>query len=264
MLRTDVWGAVPGLTTATETYEAAFRWGQYGIGVITGGYISSTTLDPTNTPTFELRPGLVLGQITSNGQWKNYDPAATDGSDIAAGVLMTSIRVQDLQGTAQARFYGILVGGPVQSAKLIGLDLMARQQMDKFQFDDSPLGYNGNHWYPYKHFVSKTINYQILASDNYTIFDNAGAAGEVDFTLPAIARGYFFAFKSVKTPQQILKVISAEGANIVAFNNAAATSVAFQTGGAEIGGGFRIYSNQLGTLWHVEQASAGANTVTTA
>jgi hypothetical protein len=261
LLRSDIWGAVPGLTTATETYESAFRWGQFGVGIITGGFIASGAVDSGNSPTWELRPGLVLGQVISTGQWTNYSPTATDGSEVAAGILMTSLRMQDFQGTNQPRFYGILVGGPVQAAKCLGLDLMARQQMDKFQFDDvGQLG--GNHWFPYKRFQTKTANYSIVAADNYSNFDNTGATGEVDFTLPTIAAGYYFSFRAVAA--QTLKIISNEGTNIVAFNNASATSIAFSTGGQIIGGGGAFYPNPGATKWIFENHSAGSNTVTVA
>lgn len=260
-MRSDLWGMPPGITTAAETYEAAFRWGQYAQGVITPGYIAAAAIDSGNTPTWELRPGLVLGQQTT-GAWTNYSPTATDGSEVAAGVLMTALRMQDLQGTTQPKFYGILVGGPVQAAKLLGLDLQARQQMGKFQFDDFPGGLVGNHWYPWKREIAKTANYQLLASDNFTLFDNTGAVGEVDFTLPAIANGYMFGFKAIA--DQTLKVISTEGTNIVAFNNASASSLAFSTGGQKIGGGLLVFSNPGATKWIAVNYSAGTNTITVA
>src|SRR5262249_35428768 len=97
---------------------------------------------------------------------------------------------------------------------------------------------------------------------NLSHFDTTGATGEVDFTLPAIANGYFFGFTNMVA--QILKVISSEGTNIVALNNASATSVAFATGGQQIGAGFHVYSNPAATKWFVETASAGTATVTVA
>lgn len=257
MLRADIWGALPGLTTAAETYEAAFRWGPAGLGIITGGVIAANTVDSGNTPTFELRVGLLLGLVTASGQWTNYSPTATDGSEVACGVLMTSLRMQDFQGVNQPRFFGILVGGPVQAAKLLNLDLMARQQMNKFIFDDN---FCGNAWFPYKRLQTKTANYSVLASDNFTIFDNTGAAGAVTFTLPPIANGYDFLFH-VTADQNVL-VTSNEGTNIVAFNNASASTVAFQTGGARIGGTLRLVSNAAGTKWYAFNMSAGANTIT--
>jgi hypothetical protein len=261
MLMTDVYGMAPGLTTARETYEAEFRWGSQFQGIMAGALIDGSTIDSGNSPTYELRPGLLLGQVISTGKWKQYSPTASDGTEVANAVLMEAIRMQDFSGNNVDRFYGLLVGGPVQASKIIGLDNMARQQMDKFIFDDI-FGLMGNHWFGFKRFQTKTANYTVVANDNYTHFDNLGAGGAVTFTLPPILPGYMFAF-SVVADQNVL-VTSSEGGNIVGFNNAVASTVSFQTGGARIGGTFKIYSNPAGTKWFVQTDSAGANTVTTA
>ncbi len=254
----SMFGHLPGMGSVVETFEQAYTWGPYP-RYFTGAYIGSTCADPTNSPTWELRKGLILGKQISTGTWVNYVPTATDGSEVAAGILIESLRMQDvITGVNTTKFYGIMVSGGIQAAKLIGLDNQARAQLSQaFYFDDN---FAGNQQFPWQRFQTKTTNYQILASDNLTHFDNLGAGAEVDFTLPAIANGYYFGFTCMVG--QILKVISFEGANLVTFNNAAATSVAFQTGGNEIGGSFRIYSNPAATKWIVEPA--GSNTLTVA
>lgn len=262
MMRTDVYGLPPGVTQAVETYEAAFTWGPRGLGRIAGGVIDSGATDPTNgTTTFELRPGLLMGQKTSNGAWTNYSPTATDGSEVAAGVMLCGMRMTDIltqQGVA--RFYGVLIGGPVQAAKIIGLDQMARQQMSgTFWFDDN-LGYPGNHWYPWKRLQTKATNYSVTANDNNSLFDNTGATGTVTFTLPPIANGYYFGFRGVAN--QNFAVTSFEGGNIIALNNATANTLTFSTGGQKIGALAIVYSDQSGTHWIVENSSAGAATIT--
>ncbi len=263
MLLNDTYGMAPGLTTARETYENEFRWGSQFQGVITNALISGAARDNGNTPTYELRPGLLLGQILATGLYTNYSPTATDGSEVASAVLMEGFRAQDFDSNNKNIFYGVLVGGPVQASKILNLDLMARQQMDKFIFDDS-LGIGalpGYHWFPWKRFQTKTANYTVVASDNLTLFNTLGAGTAVTFTLPAIANGYCFGF-SAQAAQNLL-VTSAEGSNIIGFNSLTASTVAFQTGSAIIGGQFIVYSNPAGTKWIVETASAGANTVTT-
>jgi hypothetical protein len=257
----DQWASIPGMGAAVETYEAAFRWGPAGLGLITPGWIDSAAVDSGNTPTYVLRPGLVLGIKTSTGTWINYSPTATDGSQVARGVLITAIVAQNFfTGAAQQTFYGILVGGPVQAAKLIGLDGMARADMTPFfQFDDFATTPAGT-YYPWRTTAAKTANYQILASDNFTLFDNTGAAGAVTFTLPPIKNGYYFGFSG--RVAQNLAVTSTEGGNIVALNNAAANTLTFQTGGQQIGAILKIYSNRAGRLWIAENASAGAAAIT--
>lgn len=257
MLMTDTYGIAPGITTSRETYENEFRWGSQFQGVFTNALIDGNTIDSGNTPTFELRPGLVLGQITATGKWTNYSPTATNGSEVAAGVLLEGIRILDFLNTAADRFYSILVGGPVQASKLFGLDLHARQCMDKFMFDDSSglLSLQGNHWFPFKRFTTKTANYTVLATDNFTLFDNTGAAGEVDLTLPAIANGYCFALKA--TVAQTFKFISNEGSNMV-VDTATRSTVSV----ANIGAGVMVYTNAAGTKWIIENISAGVGTQT--
>lgn len=255
------WAGTPGVGVAVETFEGAVRWGPDVLGRITNGYIDSTATDPNNgTTTFNLRVGLVMGQLAATGAWKNYSPTATDGSEVAAGVMLTSVRMTDvLTQVAQPRFYAILVGGPVQASKLLGLDLMARNQMSgTFWFDDV-LGYPGTHWYPWKRFQAKTANYAIVANDNNSLFTNAGATGTVTFTLPPLANGYFFGFYGVAN--QTFAVTSFEGGNIVAANNATANTLTFSTGGQKVGAGLELYSNPAGTAWYVNQSGAYTATV---
>lgn len=261
MLMTDTYGIIPGLTTSRETYEAEFRWGSQFQGVFANALIDGSTVDSGNSPTYELRPGLLLGQVISTGKYKQYSPTATDGSEVAAAVLIEALRMQDFNGNNVDRFYAVLVGGPIQGAKILGLDLMARQQMDKFIFDDI-FNIPGNHWFPWKRFQNKTANYTVVANDNYTLFGNVGATGAVTFTLPVLANGYLFGFR-VEADQNVT-IASNEGDNMIAFNDASADSVAFSTAGERIGGLVVVYTNPGATKWIVENHSAGAHTITVA
>jgi len=256
MLMTDSYAIAPGLTTARETYEAEFRWGSQFQGVYANALIDGSTIDSGNSPTFELRPGLLLGQNLTTGKYKNYSPTATDGTEVAQAVLLEAIRMQDFSGNNVDRFYAVLAGGPVQASKIIGLDLHARQCMDKFIFDDSSgfLSIPGNHWFPYKRFQTKTANYTAVLTDNFTVFDNTGASAEVDITLPAIANGLSFAIKAVVA--QTFKFISNEGGNIIG-DTASRSNVSV----AAIGGGLMVYTNAAGTKWYVENLSSGSQTV---
>lgn len=253
MLLTDTYGIVPGLTTSRETYENEFRWGSQFQGVFANALIDGNSVDVGNTPTFELRPGLVLGQVTATGKYKQYSPTASDGTEVASAVLIEGLRMLDFSNTATDRFYAVLVGGPVQAAKLLNLDLQARQQMDKFNFDDIG-NLIGNHWFPWKRFLTKTANYTIVASDNFTMFDNTGAGAQVVLTLPAIANGYMFGLYAYAA--QVLRFTSAEGGNVVGGGSLTNTSASVTA----IGGAIYIYSNPAGTKWIVEQH--GTQTIT--
>lgn len=245
MLLADSYGMLPGLSTSRETYEAEFRWGMHAQGLFANGIIDGAARDSGNTPTTELRPGLLLGQVLATGKYLQYSPTATDGSEVAAAVLIEGLRTQTFEGTNQDRFYAVLVGGPVQAAKILNLDLQARQQMDKFIFDDIA-GIPGNHWFPWKRFQNKTANYSILTSDNFSLFDNLGAVGTVILTLPAIANGYMFGLHAQAA--QVLRFTSNEGSNVV---GTAATNSSVSV--TAIGGMIWVYSNALGTKWIVEQ-----------
>ena len=252
MMLNDSYGMVPGITTARETYENEFRWGSQYQGVIAGALISGAARDTGNTPTYELRPGLLLGQILATGLYTNYSPTATDGSEVASAVLMEGFRVRDFDDNNKNVFYGVLVGGPVQASKILNLDNQARQQMDKFMFDDIGL-LQGNHWFPWKRFQNKTANYTIVASDNLSMFDNAGASGTVVLTLPAIANGYMFGLRAEAA--QVFRFTSAEGGNVIG-TSATNTSVSVTA----IGGVIWVYTNPAGTKWIVEQH--GTQTIT--
>lgn len=261
MLMSDSYGIVPGLTTSRETYEAEFRWGSQFQGIFANALIAGSAVDSGNSPTYELRPGLLLGQSLSDGKYYNYSATATDGTEVASAILIEALRMQDFSGNSVDRFYAVLVGGPVQASKILNLDLMARQQMRKFIFDDIG-NIQGHSWFPWKKFRTKTSAYTVVANDNYTLFDNTGAGAAVTFTLPTLANGYYFGFR-VQADQN-LTVASSEGDNMVAFNDASADSVTFSTGGELIGGMFAVFSNPGATKWIVQNLSAGANTVTVA
>ena len=252
MFLTDSYGITPGITTARETYENEFRWGSQYQGVFRNGLIDGATRDAGNTPTYELRPGLLLGEVIATGKYKQYSPTATDGSEVALAVLIEGLRMTTFEDANADRFYAVLVGGPVQAAKLLNLDFHARQCMDKFMFDDIG-NVMGHHWFPWKRFQTKTANYTIVAADNYTLFDNAGAGGTVVLTLPAIAPGYFFGLRAQAA--QVLRFTSNEGGNVIG-TGATDTSVSVTA----IGGVIYIYSNPAGTKWIVEQHGTAAIT----
>jgi hypothetical protein len=258
-------GNLPGMGSVTESFDAQTFWGIQAQLTIIGGEIASTAADPTNSPTWRLRPGLVLGRIAASNQWVNYSATATDGSQNAQGILGIPLRMQDvLTGSNTPKYQPIVVGGNVKSALLVGLDANARIQLAaNFKFDDQFTTYpNGAYWGPAGRYVTKTADYTVVAADAFTEFNTLGALGAVNFTLPAIANGLVFRFRNMA--DQNMTVTSAEGSNVVALNNLTASSVAFSTGSGKIGGGVMVYSNPAGTKWIVQNISAGANTITVA
>lgn len=250
------WGAIPGLTAAQTTYEAAFRWGREGLGLIAGGQIDSSAVDSGNTPTTTLRMGLVLGIKTSSGNFVAYGAGNTDGSQVAVGILLTNLRMTDLDANVQTRIAPILFGGPVKVGSLIGFDSNARGQLySRFQFDDLLTGTPPNS-FGWLRTIAKTANYTVVNdTDNNTIFTTTGAIAEVDFTLPTtIKRGQRWRF--VNNVAQTMKII-APANKFILLNNATATSLAFSTGGQQIGANAEVWVDDTGGFYQAANISAG-------
>jgi hypothetical protein len=254
------YGAAQGVRAEAGTVENEFAWGRRELEIVSSALVSGATVDAGSTPTTVLRPGLILGLITATNKWTHYSPTATDGSQVARGILAgPQLRTLDINGAQQDKHVPVIVGGPVQAAKLFGLDTQARACMyNRFIFDDDVIGNS----YGWNNTVAKTAAYQVVAADNNTLFTTTGAVAEVDFTLPAApVKGLRFRFYN--TAGQTLKVIAAAD-KLVAFNNAAATRVAFATAGNLIGGVFEIVADEISAKWLASNLSAGANTVTVA
>lgn len=93
--------------------------------------------------------------------------------------------------------------------------------------------------------VTKAANFTVLASQSGTVFTTSGATGGVTFTLPAAEDGLIYWF--VNAVDGDMKV-SAPSAIMIAYNNAACTTVSFETAGEQVGSGFEIFSD--GTKWY--------------
>lgn len=70
--------------------------------------------------------------------------------------------------------------------------------------------------------ATKTANYSVLSTDSGVNYDNTGAAGEVDFTLPTAAVGLNNCFTVVAA--QTLKVIAAASTTLTIGNSASAAA----------------------------------------
>ena len=261
-LYSSQFGDLYGVGTARESYERTFSWGRKEQGLVTGVSISGAARDSGNSENSAiLRPGLVMGIITGSGLWTNYSPTATDGSQVAQGIIPVSLRMTDLiSGSNSQKVVGMIVGGPVQAALLVGLDQAARADMfGRFIFDDD---FHGNR-FPYNYITAKTADYQVVAADNGSVFTNQGAAGSVNFTLPTTIAAGFGARFLVEANQTV--TVTAPSGKLVAYNNAAATSVAFSTGSQKVGGSVFVYANADATKYIAEYNLASASqTITVA
>lgn len=253
----------PGFTSAYETAERNIYWGTRPLEKIEleSITIASSATDAGNTPTTLLRAGTILGQVASTGFYTTYSPTATDGSQVARAVLREEVNMLDPWTAAvNTRVVAAVISGPVKASALGNLDNVARRQMRAggFIFDDDRLtGYG----FPYIKPVAKAANYTVLSSDNGTFF--YATTGAVTFTLPALAVGLYFWFYN--TVDATMTVASAAGDDIITDGDAAADSVAFQTGSHKIGGGVLVFANEAGTAWiTMFQGASPANTLTVA
>src|SRR5512146_3553250 len=113
--------------------------------------------------------------------------------------------------------------------------------------------------------VAKTADYVLSAKDNMKRFTNAGASGAVNFPLPPLAEvvdGWEAEF-FVVAGQSV--TITAPSGKLVAFNNAAATSIAFSTASEKIGGYVRVvYDGQAAKYLAIVGLGAETQTPTIA
>lgn len=249
----------PGWTGSLASVESNIFWGNdpsKQVQYLTADIVS-TAVDSGNTPTTLLRAGLILGKVTSTGQYKEYSPTGTDGSQQAVAVLPIEINMLDPYTAAAAnRVASVVICGPVRASSLVGLDNMSRKQLEAggILFDDTR---GSGFGIPYIRELNKAADYTVVAADNGTLFT---ASAAVNFTLPTLAAGLHFLFYN--DADSNMTVTSAAGDDLIVFNDVAADSVAFSTAGGKIGGSVEVIANQAGTKWRVFSRSAGANTIT--
>lgn len=248
--------AMPGPGAASTTNERSALLGPITWYLLKGIVLKSTASDAGNTPTTELRHGLLLGKVTADGFYEHYQPNATTGVGVAEGFLWEARRSIDSDGTTVNRPAQMVIAGYVAASQLLLLDQQARGQMfGRFIFDDALNG-NSCGW---QQVVAKTADYTVVAGDNNTIFTTQGAAGAVNFTLPTIAKGLRYRF--FNEAAQTMTITSAVADTLVVFNDLAADSIAFSTAAELIGGSVEVFANANATKWLVF-VNLGAETQT--
>lgn len=269
-------GAPAGMTAEQLTSDVTILWGPPQLAIqLANVRLGSAAVDAGNTPTTTLRAGLLLGRKTSDGLLYQYDPTASDGTERYVGVLGQSISMLDSSGSAEAKNAGVVYGvGLFKASKLYVLGtllssssykLVARKQMQGsgVLLDDDIPGLGRYMGLPVSE-KAKTADYTVVAADHGTLFTTLGAAGAVNFTLPALATNAGFCAEFLALADQNMTVTSAEGDNIVWDNDLSADSLAFSTATHKIGGRLRFVANAAGTKWLVQDLSPATCTVTAA
>jgi len=252
-------GNAPGFQTQLDAQESEVLWsGRKGQDLVATKKITilSSTVDSGNTPTTTVRGGNVLGIVDASGKVNTYSPDANDGRQIAVGILEHN---QDMlvNGVATDRFTQMLVHGLVRDGELINLDLRAKQQLGlRFLFDREVSPQAGVLMHP-RGVYRKSSNYTVGAGDNGLLFI---ATAAVTFTLPTKQNG--LAFRFLQTSDNNLVI--AGSSDIIAKNNASASSVTFSTANEKIGSHVLVecmYVNTSTLKWVVTNLGATTPTV---
>jgi hypothetical protein len=252
-------GNVPGFQAAVEGDATQLAWsGRQGHDQIVTqrAIIHEDTEDAANTPVTTLRAGVVLAYRDADGKMAIYSPGATDGTQIAIGVLE---QAQDMLvgGVATERFTQMIVHGLVREGLLHDVDPRARLQLgQQLLFDRKPLSMAP--LLAPRGIYRKSTNYTITAADNGLMFLATAAA---TFTLPTKANG--LAFRVAQTADNDL-VISGSS-DIIHKGNAAANTVTFNTASQKIGSSVLIecvYTGSSTLKWLV--TNLGGTTATVA
>jgi len=253
-------GSAPGFVAEVEAAETSVLWvGRHGQDLAATRKITllSSTVDGGNSPSTTLRGGNVLALVDSSGKATLYDPDATDGTQIAVGVLEKAQSML-VDGTASDRFTQMLVHGLVKEGELLGLDARAKQQLGlRCTFDRETSPQAGVLMHP-RGIYRKSTNYTVVAGDNGLLFLATAAA---TFTLPTKENGLAFRFAQTADGNLVIQ----GSADLIHKGNAAANTVTFSTASEKIGSQVLVeclYTN-TGTLkWLV--TNLGGTTATVA
>lgn len=257
-----------------------------------GSGSSSTALTVDNATHFKAGDSIIIGYqaaqaivsinystntitLTSAASWQDNDPVYVAAWGTARGILIDDEVVlwNAYKTAAAAKTAQMLVAGYVKHAQLVGdvaailEDPLSAYYLDQIIFDKFQDGTGttvtpgGNNLAtPWKQ-VFLGADKTVAASDSGTEFI---ATAAVNITLPALAdAGAGFRIRARQTANANLTVTAPSG-KMIAFNNAAATSVAASTSNEKIGAGFEVTILPDFTKYIANSLNAGANTVTVA
>lgn len=236
--------AIPGMNTVLEGVENHPWWGKHEQQVWMSETLSGATRDAGNTVTTLLRPGLLLGRITTSGKLKEWNPTGTDGSENIVGVLGGVLHAQQ-SGSDQDRFIGFIqVAGNLLSDRIIipgnaaeGIvgdanefyvlnQLSRRFLLDRHLAMQVPGGISSR----FRYLTAAEITADavtVTTADHNKTFLMTGGDGTTTFTLPAAKKGLTFHFAA--NVAQTITIALASGTLSVP-GNSAATGVSLTTG----------------------------------
>lgn len=257
------YGQQPGMGAAVFTGQTSVVTGRVDLALRGTVIMVSTAVDAGSSPTSVLRAGLVLGKITASGKYKQHDPTATDGSEVAVAVLAEEMSTLDYAGVAADKEAHVFLTGILIASVLPNLSAVSRRQLQatgRYLFNDDPMGAYAAAAGMQQEVAAAGPTQTLTSADVGKLFVTSGACA---FTLPAIAAG-LGPFEFLNGVDANMSIASAEGDNIITDGDLSADSIAFSTASHKIGGRARFRANAAGTKWLHEILSPPACVVTVA
>lgn len=268
MIESSGFSALPGIQSVLGTVENHFWWDRFENQIWLPAVIDGASRDSGNTVTDVLRPGLLLGRVTSTNKCKQFDPTATDGTAKVFGILGYAHKMTSMGSNADRYIGWVMVSGCVKADKLLipgqssfGISgnayehLIRRSMHPRFLFSDRLQGNDSGGWHQ---IVAKTADYTVTGADSNTLFTNRGASGTVNFTLPATpAQGLRFGFHVVAN--QTVTLTSGTADTLIVLNDATADTVSLATTSLKIGGHLEVIGDGTGWLVVPHQWIAGTS-----
>jgi hypothetical protein len=222
----DGLGNFPGMSTVLESVENSIWYGRLEDLECIPAIIDGAARDVGNTNnTTRLRPGLLLGQNSTTGEYAQWNPNATDGTSRIAGVLAGFLTAQR-NGANTDNWYYIIRRAPFRAGGLIvpgttnpGIVGNALEWMVVNQLLES-----GSRLDRFYNTLSMTRPYTadatLVAADLNITVTNLGAAGATTLTLPAPVRGA--RLKAVNVAGAFAFTLAAGANNLNAANSSIA------------------------------------------
>jgi hypothetical protein len=265
--------ATPGMGAVAVSQTNQFLWGGTRSEILeTDFQIDSAAEDAGSNNTKVLRAGLAMGRVTATGMLRQFNPAATDGTQVLAGFLKEETPLIDSLGRAQTAFAPIIVKAPVKVRNILILGVVfagssndtgaiRNQLRSRFLLDDE--------------YASGTVpaaaNVQHIRR-RFTIAEvNAGTA-----LLPALAGVRYRVVDAqmisiggavgAATSVDIAATQAASSVNILAVAVAALTQNTLVRAGAAnaaiLAGGASFVTNDVNTAVVVQKTGSNATTAT--
>lgn len=262
MYNYDSYQSIPGVRAEIEMVVAStgLSWSELAQLRFMPVQVDGAARDAGNTGfTTTLRPNLLMGRVTATGKHRQWDPTATDGSQLISGILVHELQMQ-FQGANLDRFSGtLLVAGGVYAKALTIAALTTqgivgtaeeyniRAQLSRFfQLDDDLQGALGGG--TGRGLMTLTTSTTLSNVHAGQIIVVRGAVAAVNLTLPATpSKGRRFG-PIYNASAQNLTITAGTADTMVVFNDLQADSVSLSTANELIGGSFDIVGDGTGWL----------------